>query len=79
MSFNASIGGEIILYLCITKSKTGVSSKLLTVSYLSALKNDDRDQAITEMCRRLKFKNTEDPDVAIYSGERDLIPFPMVH
>lgn len=42
-------------------------------------KKDDRDRAITEMCRRLKFKNTEDPDVGIYSGERDLIPFPMVH
>ena len=40
---------------------------------------EHRDRAITEMCRRLKFKNTEDPDVAIYSGERDLIPFPMVH
>ena len=38
-------------------------------------KKDHRDPAITEMCRHLKFKNTK----IIYSGERDLIPFPMVH
>ena len=42
-------------------------------------KKDHRDRAITVMCRHPKLKNTEDLDVTIYSGERDLIPFPMVH
>ena len=41
-------------------------------------KKDHRDRAITVMCRHLKLKNTEDPDVGIHSKERDLIPFPMV-